>query len=101
MNANTQLIHVIADALIEAHGEDATEWLECGGRTVVDRGVAGWRAAIAEGAWIDRPADILVLRPLHHVEHIVELAGGARIEARIRARRRGPTRAAVGREGAH
>ena len=85
MNANTHLIHAIADALIEAHGEDATEWLECGGRAAVERGVAGWRAAIAEGAWIDRPEDLLVLRALRHVEHTVELAGGARIEARIRA----------------
>ena len=85
MNANTHLIHAIADALIEAHGEDATKWIECGGRAEVERGVAGWRAAIAEGAWIDRPADHLVLRALRHVEHVVELAGGARIEARIRA----------------
>ena len=85
MNANTHLIHAIADALIEAHGEDAIDWLEGGGRAEVDRGVAGWRAAIAECAWIDRPADLLVLRALRHVEHVVELAGGARIEARIRA----------------
>jgi len=85
MNANTHLIHTIADALIEAHGEDATEWLEGGGRAEVERSVAGWRAAIAEGAWIDRPEDILVLRALRHVEHTVEVAGGARIEARIRA----------------
>ena len=85
MNANTHLIHAIADALIEAHGEDAIDWLEGGGRAEVERGVAGWRAAIAEGTWIDRPADLLVLRALRHVEHIVELAGGARIEARIRA----------------
>ena len=85
MNANTHLFHAIADALIEAHGEDAIDWLEGGGRAEVERGVAGWRAAIAEGAWIDRPADHLVLRALRHVEHVVELAGGARIEARIRA----------------
>ena len=85
MNANTHLIHAIADALIEAHGEDAIDWLEGGGRAEVERGVVGWRAAIAEGAWIDRPADLLVLRALRHVEHVVELAGGARIEARIRA----------------
>ena len=85
MNANIHLVHAIADALIEAHGEDAVDWLEGDGRAAVDRGVAGWRAAIAEGAWIDRPADILVLRALRHVEHVVELAGGARIEARIRA----------------
>ena len=85
MNANTHLIHAIADALIEAHGEDAIDWLEGGGRAAVERGVAGWRAAIAEGAWIDRPADLLVLRALRHVEHVAELEGGARIEARIRA----------------
>ena len=85
MNANTHLIHAIADGLIEAHGEDAIDWLEGGGRAEVERGVAGWRAAIAEGAWIARPADLLVLRALRHVEHVVELEGGARIEARIRA----------------
>jgi len=85
MNGNTHLIHAIADALIEAHDEDATEWLECGGRAEVEGGVAGWCAAIVEGAWIDRPEDILVLRALRHIEHTVELAGGARIEARIRA----------------
>ena len=85
MNANTHLIHAIADALIEAHGEDAIDWLEGGGRAEVERGVAGWRTAIAEGVWIHRPADLLVLRALRHVEHVVELEGGARIEARIRA----------------
>ena len=108
MNANTHLIHAIADALIEAHGEDATEWLEGGGRAEVERGVAGWRAAVAEGAWIDRPEDILVLRALRHVEHTIELAGGARIEARIRAlvdddrhgRRRG-AKARIGEVFAH
>ena len=85
MNANTHLIHAIVDALIETHGEDAIDWLEGEGRAAVERGVAGWRAAIAEGAWIDRPADILVLRALRHVEHTVELEGDARIEPRIRA----------------
>ena len=85
MNANTHLVHAIADALIEAHGEDAIDWLEGEGRAAVERGVAGWRAAIAEGAWIDRPADVLVLRALRHVEHVVELDGGVRIEPRIRA----------------
>ena len=84
MTANIHLIHAIADALIEAHGEDATEWLEGGGRAEVERGVAGWQAAIAEGAWIHAPEDILVLRALRHVEHTVALAGGARIEARLR-----------------
>ena len=48
-------------------------------------GVARWRAAIAEGAWIDRPEDVLLLRALRHIEHVVELAGGTRIKARIRA----------------
>ena len=38
-----------------------------------------------KNAWIDRPEDVLVLRALRHVEHVVELAVGARIEARIRA----------------
>ena len=68
------------------------------GRAKVERGIAGWRAAIGDRAWTDRPEDILVLRALRHVEHTVELAGDARIEPRIRAlvdedwhgRRRGP-----------
>ena len=81
MTTNANLIHVIADTLIEAHGQDATEWLECGGRAAIVRAVAAWHAAIVENAWIDRPED--VLRALRHVEHVVELAGGARIEARI------------------
>ena len=85
MTTNTNLIHAIADALIETHGQDGTEWLECGGRAKVERGVAGWRAAIGDGAWIDRPEDIFVLRALRHVEHTVELAGDARIEPRIQA----------------
>ena len=86
MTTNTNLIHAIADALIKAHGQDRTEWFECGGRAKVERGVAGWRAAIEDGAWIDRPEDILVLRALRHVEHTVELAGDARIEPRASAR---------------
>ena len=77
MNANTHLVHAIADALIEAHGEDAIDWLEGEGRAAVERGVAGWRAAIAEGAWIDRPADLLVLRALRHVEHRLGYGVGA------------------------
>ena len=85
MATNTNLIHAIADALIETHGQDGTEWLECGGRAKVERGVAGGRAAIEDGAWTDRPEDTLVLRALRHVEHTVELAGDARIEPRIRA----------------
>ena len=85
MNANTHLVHAIADALIEADGRDAAEWLECGGRAVIEHGVAGWRAAIAGCAWLHAPEDLLVLRALRHIEHIVSLAGGARIEARLRA----------------
>ena len=85
MTTNSYLIHAIADILIEAHGQDGTEWLQCGGRAKVERGVAGRRAAIGDGAWTDRPEDILVLRALRHVEHTVELAGDARIEPRIRA----------------
>ena len=85
MTTDDSLIHAIADALIEAHGQDATEWLECGGRTAIEHRVAGWCAAIAEDAWIGRPEDILVLRALRHVDHTVELTGGNGIEARIRA----------------
>ena len=85
MTTNTHLIHAITDALFDAHGQDGTVWLECGGLAEVERGVAGWRAAIGDGAWTDRPEDILVLRALRHVEHTVELAGDARIELRIRA----------------
>ena len=77
-------IHAIADALIEAHGQDATEWLEYGDRTAIERLVAGWRVAIADSAWIDRPEDVLVLRVLRHIEHVVELASGAHIGARMR-----------------
>ena len=85
MARNTHLIHAIADALIEAHGQDATEWLDCGGRAAIERGVAGWRAAISEAAWIDRPEDVLVLRALRHIEHTMVLTGGEDIAARIRA----------------
>ena len=85
MTANSNLVHAIADALIEAHGRDATEWLECGGREAVERGVAGWRETIEEGAWIHEPEDILVPRALRHVEHTVEHADDPRIETRIRA----------------
>ena len=85
MARNTHLIHAIADALIEAHGQDATEWLECGGRAAIERGVAGWRAAISKAAWIDRSEDVLVLRALRHIEHTMVLTGGEDIAARIRA----------------
>ena len=37
MTANTKLIHAIADALVGEYGEEATEWLECGGRANVER----------------------------------------------------------------
>ena len=50
MTTNTNLIHAIADALIETHGQDGTVWLQCGGRAKVERGAAGWRAAIGDGA---------------------------------------------------
>ena len=50
MSTSADLFHSIADALIEAHGQNATEWLECGGPAAIGRGVAGWRAAIAEDA---------------------------------------------------
>ena len=103
MTTNPNLIHAIADALIETYGQDGTEWLECGGRAKVERGVAGWRAVIGDGAWTDRPEDILVLRALRHVDHTVELAGDARIEPRIRALvdedrhgRRGGAKARIG-----
>ena len=82
MTTNTNLIHAIADALIETHGRDRRVWFKCGGRAKVERGVAGWRATIRDGARTDRPEDILVLRALQHVEHTVELAGDTRIEPR-------------------
>ena len=85
MTTYTNLIHAIADALIETYGQDGTEWLECGGRAKVERGVGGRRVATGDGVWTDRPEDILVLRALRHVEHTVELAGDARFEPRVRA----------------
>ena len=51
----------------------------------VEGGGAGWRAAIGDGVWTDRPEDILVLWVLRHLEHAVEFSGDARIEPRIRA----------------
>ena len=85
MTTSTNPIDAIADALIGTRGQDRTEWLECGGRAEVERGGAGWRVAIGDGAWTDRPEDTLVLRALRHVEHTVELAGDPRVEPRIRA----------------
>ena len=104
MTTNTNLVHAIADALVETHGhhgQDATEWFECGGRAKVGRGVAGWRAAIGDGAWTDRSEDILVLRALRHVEHTVELADDARIEppSARSSTRTGPDGGAAGRRG--
>ena len=32
MTRNANLFHAIADPLIEAHGQNAAEWLACGGR---------------------------------------------------------------------
>ena len=42
-------------------------------------------AASGQNACLERPEDILVLRALRHIDHVVELAGGVRIRARIRA----------------
>ena len=42
-------------------------------------------AASGQNACLERPEDVLVLRALRHIEHVVELAGGARIKGRIRA----------------
>ena len=42
-------------------------------------------AASGRNACLERPEDALVLRALRHIEHVVELAGGVRIRARIRA----------------
>ena len=85
MSTDADLFQAIVDAPIEAHGQSVTEWLECGGRAAIECGVAGWRSETAEDAWLDRREDVLVLRALQHIEHVVELAGGARIKARIRA----------------
>ena len=60
MTANTKLIHAIADALIAEYDEEATEWLEDGGRANIERIVAEWRAAIEEGRWVERLEDVLV-----------------------------------------
>ena len=46
MTANTKLIGAIASALFAEHGEEATEWLEGGGRANVARIVAEWCAAV-------------------------------------------------------
>ena len=84
MTANTTLIHAIAQALVGEYGEDATGWLEDGGRANVERIVAEWRTAIEEGRWIERTEDVLVLRALRHYEHWVEVLGGPDAETLIR-----------------
>ena len=84
ITANTHLIYALDGTLIEAHSRNGLEWFQCGDRAEVERGVAGWRAAVENGAWIDRPEDTLVPRALHRVKHFVELESGARIEARKR-----------------
>jgi len=85
MHPNTHLVYTIADALIEAGGQDATEWFDCGGRAAIERILTEWQAAITDGACFHAPEDILVLRALRHIEHTVVLAGGADIETRLRA----------------
>ena len=84
MTANTKLIHAIADALIDEYGEEATGWLEDGGRANVARILGEWRTAIEEGRWIERVEDVLVLRALRHESHWVEVLGGPDAEALIR-----------------
>ena len=84
MTANTKLIQAIAGALVAEHGEEATEWLEGGGRANVARIVAEWRAAIEEGRWTERLQDVLVLRALRHETHWVKVLGGPDAEALVR-----------------
>ena len=84
MTANTKLIHAIADALIDEYGEEATGWLEDGGRANVERILGEWRTAIEEGRGIEGVEDVLVLRALRHETHWVEVLGGPDAEAFIR-----------------
>ena len=84
MTANTTLIHAIAQALIGEYGDEATGWLEDGGRANVERIAAEWRTAIEEGRWIERTEDVLVLRALRHEEQWVEVLGGPDAETLIR-----------------
>ena len=84
MTANTELIQVIADPLIGEYEEEATEWLEDGGRANIERIVTEWCAAIEEGRWVERLEDVLVLRALRHEEHWVTVLGGPNTEALIR-----------------
>ena len=84
MTENTKLTHAIADALIGEYDEEATEWLEDGGRANIERIVAEWRAAIEEGRWVERLEDVLVLRALRHEEHWATVLGGPDTDALIR-----------------
>ena len=88
MTVNTKLIHAIVGGLIGEYGEDATEWLEHGGRANVERTLAEWGAAIEEGRWIERLEDVLVLRALRHESHWVEVLGGPDTDALTGARPR-------------
>ena len=87
MTANTKLIHAIADALIGEYDEEATEWLEDGGRANFERIVAEWRAAIEQGRWVERLEDVLVLRALRHVRRSL----ARDVHRRLPAPRRHPT----------
>ena len=84
MTTSTRLIDAIAGALVAEHGEEATEWLDGGGRANVARIVAKWRAAIEEGRWIERLEDVLVLRALRHEAHWVKVLGSPDAEALVR-----------------
>ena len=84
MTVNTKLIQDIAAALVAHHGDEATEWLDGGGRANVARIVAAWRAAIEEGCWIERLEDVLVLRAVRHETHWVEVLGGPDTKALVR-----------------
>ena len=84
MTANTKLIQAIADALIGEYDEEATEWLEDGGRANIERIVAERRTAIEQGRLVERLEDVLVLRALLHEEHWVTVLGGPDIETLIR-----------------
>ena len=99
MSTNANLIHAIADALIEAHGQNAAELLECGGRAGIERGVAGWCAEIAEDAWLKsaRGCPRSPGAPAHRRTRGRRAHG----RPRPRARQRGLERTAAGRDGAH
>ena len=85
MTANTKThFKSSPTALIGEYDEEATEWLEDGGRANIERIVAEWRAAIEEGHWVERLEDVLVLRALRHEEHWVTVLGGPNTEVLIR-----------------